>query len=111
MAEQIAPLWETKANLPFFGIELAKLALSCVWVDIIPMQLGPIIRRSPLLASFFIFASTRFPFIPVSFPPAEIIIVPPTFALTHSLIIEGTLAIGVAMTAISIGCWISDTDR
>jgi len=78
-------------------------ALSFNLAETIPIQFGPMILRPHLAASFLICASNCLPFAPISLPPAEIIITPPTPAFTHSLTTDGVLAMGTATTAKSTG--------
>ena len=66
-----------------------------------PRQFGPIIRNLPRAISL-IWRSSSFPVGPISRKPAEIIMAPLTPFSTHSLIMAGIVAAGVAIMAKSI---------
>ena len=86
------------------GIWAAKLAFRFRCGHMIPKQLGPITRRPPSRAYLPICASISCPLVPASLPPAETMMAPLTPFCTHSMTIDGTVAMGVAITARSMLC-------
>src|SRR5262245_23544781 len=100
-AEQNAPLWLKKATFPGLGINGAKVAFRPLTGLITPRQFGPMMRRLPRRASARIWRSRSRPTAPDSLKPADRMIAPWTPASTQSLITDGTVDAGVAMTASS----------
>ena len=91
----MAPLWLMKATLPFWGIRLAKEAFSPDVGQMMPKQLGPTIRRLPLVAMRCTSSSNFSPSGPTSLKPAEMMMAFLTPWSTQSWITPGTVAAGV----------------
>ena len=102
-AVQVAPLWETKAREPGLGISWMKEALSAAGELMMPTQLGPTMRTPAVLAAARMSRSRAAPSSPVSLPPPEMMMAPPTPQSPHSHTMAGANFRGTMMTARSRG--------
>src|SRR5574340_1613036 len=110
-AAQIAPLWDTSAIPPDFGVTFRKVEfiIVCGARFITPRQFGPMIL---ILYCFAISASFRSSFAPsslTSLNPAVMTIAPLIFFLPHSSSTAGTTSFFVTITARSISSGTSRT--
>ncbi len=111
-AAQIAPLCETSAIFPDFGVTLRKVEFIIVFGSrfMIPRQLGPMTSILYFLAISMTCCSLFAPSSSTSLKPAVMMITPLTFFFPHSSKTGVTSVFLITITARSIGFGTSKTD-